>query len=112
MVPRTADGFADYEACRQGTTVMCAGRADSEYILPLPDENDRLAFNVAQQRRILHQTFKVNAGFQIRSPRFLRIVICQSEVPPPSKILSIAESPWRRRLNSPRELQTETVVVT
>ena len=98
MVPRAADGFADHQPFREGTTVVRAGRADSKYILPLPDKNDRLAINVTQQGRILHQTFKVNAGFEIRSLRFLRLGICQSETPPRSTILSIAESKWRRRL--------------
>src|ERR1700681_331649 len=99
MVPRAADAFADHQSFREGTTVVRAGRADSKYILPLPDKNDRLAINVTQQGRILHQTFKVNAGFEIRSLRFL-CDIHQSETPPPSTILSIAGSQWRRRLTS------------
>jgi hypothetical protein len=96
MVPRATNGFAHHQSFRQGTTVMCAGRADSECILSLPDKNDRLTINVTQQGRILHQTFKVNAGFEIWSLKFLRAVICQAENPPPSSILSIAKSQDRR----------------
>jgi hypothetical protein len=62
MVPRAADGFADHQSFREGTTVVRAGRADGKCILTLPDEDDRLAVDVAQQGQILHQAFKVNAG--------------------------------------------------
>jgi len=82
MVPRAADCFADHQSFREGTTVVRAGRSDGKYILSLPDEHHWLAINVTQQRGILHQPFKVDAGFEIRSLRFLRFVICHPEIPP------------------------------
>jgi hypothetical protein len=81
MMPRAANGFADHQSFREGTAVVRAGRSDGKYVLSLPDEHDWLAINVTQQRRILNQTFQADAGFEVRSLRFLRFVICHSETP-------------------------------
>jgi hypothetical protein len=56
-----------YEALRQGTAVMRAGRPDCEHFLTALDQQHRLALGVAQQLPAVMQLRKRDALRQIRS---------------------------------------------